>query len=179
MRKILTVLLLITCPATGFSPETPKSNQPDLSGTWVLDMDRSNFGGPKSDLIYDSLTLVIEHREPEIKIRRILVKKRKETTHTLTYYTDHRGEVNKSPSQSQTKSKARWEDNKLIITEATSMAVPGNAIYIDSIDTWELTDSGRILVQTTTSRMDGGVGRTIILDRDKNTTTQKIYRKVN
>jgi len=179
MPKTSTVLSLIIWAAVGLGQETPKSNQPELSGTWVLDMDRSDFGGPKSGLAYDSLTLIIEHREPEIKITRVMVKKRKETTEAPIYYTDQRGEVNKSLDRYPIKSKTLWKDNKLITTGIKTIPISGDVIQINSVDTWELTDGGSILVQKTISRMEGSTGRTVILDGGKNSTTQKIYRKAN
>lgn len=50
MPKTSTVLSLIIWTAVGLGQETPKSNQPELSGTWVLDMDRSDLEARKAVL---------------------------------------------------------------------------------------------------------------------------------
>ena len=68
--------------------------KPDFSGTWKLDMSASNFGGPKSDLVYDALTLIIAHHDPELKITRKIFKKKREHSQELVYFTDSRGESN-------------------------------------------------------------------------------------
>ncbi|MCI0665346.1 MAG: hypothetical protein L0220_30155 [Acidobacteria bacterium] len=127
MRKTWTVLLLIISAAIGFGQETPKSNQPDLSGTWVLDMDRSDLAGPKSGLIYDSLTLIIEHREPEIKITRKLVKDRKETVHALTGL-DHRfghgAAIHRRGAESAEVSQKRRESSPLLLCVVSAFSAP-------------------------------------------------------
>jgi hypothetical protein len=55
-----------------------------------------------------------------------MVKKRKETTEAPIYYTDQRGEVNKSLDRYPIKSKTLWKDNKLITTGIKTIPISGD-----------------------------------------------------
>ncbi len=72
--------------------QTAVTTRPDLSGTWVFNLSKSDIGSRKGSPLYDELTLTILHHEPELQIIRWLRKKKKETTQRLVYYTDKRGE---------------------------------------------------------------------------------------
>lgn len=150
---ILLPLLFITlCLAQGSKESFSRLSKPNFSGNWVLDMNESYFDGPKSDLIYDSLTLIISHQDPELKITRKLVKKKKERSQEVIYYTDGRGEKNSSFNEKETvQSKTYWKSNILVTKGTVSTPAFGDVIMSDTTDKWELSADGNTLIQTSSS----------------------------
>jgi hypothetical protein len=145
---LLSLFLVIPCLARQTSDRPNKQSKPDLSGTWTLDMINSDFDGPKSNLVYDSLTLIISHHDPELRIIRQIAKKKKQWFQEVIYYTDGRGEKNFSFNKNETvQSKTYWEGNILVTKGAASMLMAGDEIISDTSDKWELSTDGKALIQ--------------------------------
>ncbi len=145
---LLPLLLMIPCLARESREGLKNRSKPDLSGTWTLDMINSDFDGPKSDLVYDSLTLIISHHDPELRIIRKIAKKKKQWSQEVIYYTDGRGEKNSSFNKNETvQSKTYWEGNILVTKGTASMPIAGDVIISDTSDKWELSADGRALIQ--------------------------------
>lgn len=71
--------------------------KPNLSGTWVLDKEKSDppgmgMGGRGG--FNPDVTLIIEHQEPVLKIKRIIKTERGEQVQELLYTTDGKENVN-------------------------------------------------------------------------------------
>lgn len=164
-------LCLLVCAAPGSgqggrSESGKREARPDLSGTWVLDRTatargKSNSGGPDDAQV----TLLISHREPEIKITRKTVSGGREWTREVVYYGDGRGETNlardtsadpDNDSEKEIKSETRWKKDKLI-TE-TTLRAPTNGTFVTFKITqeWKLSSDGQVLTQTKTIRTDVG-----------------------
>ena len=64
-----------------------QQSQPDITGTWALDMSRPEASDPKQskNALYDAMTIVITYRDPELRITRRLTKngKERQQTHLL------------------------------------------------------------------------------------------------
>ena len=129
------------------SPRIAPSTVPDLTGTWVLNLPKSDVGSDRSRL-YDELTLTILHREPEIKIVRNLTKKKKTTSQRLVYYTNKRGESNPTIVGGRLDSKTSWEGNALVSTGVTRREVALNPFIVtETIERWEISPDGTTLKQ--------------------------------
>src|SRR5437667_10905337 len=154
MRTRFCFLLFIVvcgfCVAQGV--KTTHTSTVNLTGTWSLDFKASDFGGAKTYLIYDSLTLLINHNDPVLKITRKMGKKKTTRSQELIYYTDDRGEKNPSANEKgQVESKTSWQ-GKVVITNGTeSTPTFGDVIMSDAIDRWELSDDGNTLIEYTSS----------------------------
>src|SRR2546422_11597550 len=98
MRLYLLIFLFICClGASSARAQTSVPQSPvNLTGTWTLDFKASDFGGNKAYLVYDSLTLLISHNDPVLKITRKIGKKKTTRMQEVIYYTDGRGETNAS-----------------------------------------------------------------------------------
>jgi len=114
MRKSLVCLLLLALAAVCAAQDGGKKEakpRPDLTGTWVLD--RSGHGVSRK---FDS-TLVITHRDPELRIVRTDVMETKRLMWEYVYYTDGRGESN--PMDYGTgrirwiRSKTKWKGDRV------------------------------------------------------------------
>jgi hypothetical protein len=138
------------CVAQGL--KTTQTTTVNLTGTWTLDFKASDFGGGKTYLIYDSLTLLINHNDPVLKITRKMGKKKTTRTLELIYYTDGRGEKNPSVNEKgQVESKTSWQGKVVITTGTESTPTFGDVIMSDAKDRWELSDDGNTLIEYTSS----------------------------
>lgn len=110
--------------------------KPNFSGTWVLDASKnSNLGfavlkvNSKSANSVKKMTnqLVIEHTEPEIKLIQSIVAEeldakgnslqKKELPFPIdVFYTDKRGEKNKTENNEFKISNTKWDGNSVVVT---------------------------------------------------------------
>ena len=84
--------------------------KPDFSGSWVLDKEKSDFGGTPAP---DSLTEVIEHREPKIVITTTTKQSSGEDRRVVRLTTDGAENPNEFAGH-QVKTTTRWEGDKLV-----------------------------------------------------------------
>ena len=127
------LLLAITAAA--------QSAVPNFSGTWTLDAAKSDFGpipGP------ESIVMVIDHKEPALKVTVTQKGPQGEVSNESTYTTDGKDNMNKmrSPAGDQdVKSTSKWS-GKILMTTRTIEA-QGMSIGID--DAWELSADGKVM----------------------------------
>ena len=148
VRKVITLLCLAVsiCAAQNADNGAGK-NKPNLSGTWVLDKSKS------AKLDYD-LTLVIVHREPEIKINRMLKAGSEEQVEESLFYTDGRAEWDSRKGYWDNKSITRWSGAKLVRRSSGSNPLSDgrrNAPSIVTTEEWELSKDGKTLTRTVSS----------------------------
>ena len=138
MKKRLSVIgaiLLLVMPGAA------QSAVPNFSGTWSLDAAKSDFGpipGP------ESIVMVIDHREPTLKVTVTQKGPQGETANDSTYTTDGKDNVNKmrSPAGDQdVKSTTKW--NGKILATTRTIEAQGMSIGID--DAWELSADGKVM----------------------------------
>jgi len=120
---------------------TPASSgaKPNFSGTWKLDVSKSDFGVLPPD---NSRTFVIDHSEPVLKIAVSQDGADGKHDFTLNFTTDGKEAVN-SYSGLEMKSIMGWESATLVAN--------GKFKYQDQDVTvkevWKLSDDGKTLVQ--------------------------------
>lgn len=127
-----------TARAQAPAQPTAAVRAPDLSGTWELDVARSNYGmmpAPQKG------TLVIEHREPALKVTATQVSERGERTTTSSYTTDGRESRNTNAMGAEAVSVLKWEG--AVLTNQTKAQMMGNDITI--AERWSLAADGRTL----------------------------------
>ena len=128
------ILLFVMTGAT-------QSAVPNFSGTWSLDAAKSDFGpipGP------ESIVMVIDHKEPALKVTVTQKGPQGETTNDSTYTTDGKDNMNKmrSPAGDQdVKSTTKW--NGKILATTRTIEAQGMSIGID--DAWELSADGKVM----------------------------------
>jgi hypothetical protein len=141
MRKTLFAVCLLLLPAA--SPWA-QDTKPNFSGTWNLDVAKSDFGGAPPP---DSIVYVIEHKDPSLKITSTQKSQQGELANTRNLTTDGKETVNKLRSMFQAgeqdvKSTMKWNGKKL--ANALKLDIQGNAI--DITEAWELSDDGKVLI---------------------------------
>ena len=151
-RVILLILVLsiaVLCDAQDGKSKASVT-RPDFSGNWVLDHSRSSLGALERALANAEVTLVIAHKEPELKIARKASVNGREQSQILTYFSDGRGETNPPVfGSADLKTKTKWDKNKLVSDASTTINTPrGDAIHIDTSEKRELSADGNTLTIT-------------------------------
>jgi hypothetical protein len=134
----------LTCfPApAGLSQKPQTVSRPNLAGKWVLDDSKSSRG------VVADMTVVISQNEPEIRITRRAAANGEERVDELHYYTDGRGETNRSVS-----TKTTWEGRKLVI-KSSSGTVRNTGIEFERTEKWQLSKDD-VLSWTTSFSVNG------------------------
>ncbi len=112
-----------------------QSGKPNFSGTWDLQVDKSDFGpmpGPQAQ------TTVIEHKDPKLKVTSKSKSDRGERTVERTLTTDGQENTNEVAG-AQWKSKTRWVENELV----TESQFEAQGAKIQMKDHWKLSDDAK------------------------------------
>jgi hypothetical protein len=127
------LLLAMTAAAQGALP--------NFSGTWNLDAAKSDFGMMPAP---ESIVMVIDHKEPAVKVTTTQKSQMGDSSNDSTYTTDGKDNVNKmrSPAGDQdVKSTTKW--NGKILATTRTIEAQGMSIGID--DAWELSADGKVM----------------------------------
>jgi hypothetical protein len=84
--------------------------KPDFSGSWVLDKEKSDFGGTPAP---ESMSEVIEHHEPNIVITTTTKHSSGEDRRVVRYTTDGTENANEFAGH-QVKTATHWNGDKLV-----------------------------------------------------------------
>ena len=159
IRRSLACLWLLLCAATlcaTAQDDKKKSvNQtgPDLSGTWVLDRVKSKID-EREFRKNGSITLIVSHHEPEIKVTRKLTLNGRQQTQELVYYSDGRGELNPEFNRNYLTGKdvvrttTKWEKGKLIVKAIYRRKSPEGIFEMETFEKWEVSSDGTTLTKT-------------------------------
>jgi hypothetical protein len=120
-----------------------QTGRPNLTGKWVLDVAKSDFGQYPPP---ESITQVIDHKEPKLRI--VTTSRQKDQAADLTneqnLTTDGRENTNRLKmmgTEQDVKSVGRWDGDKL--TMKMTFQIQGAPIEFN--DTWTLSDGGKLL----------------------------------
>lgn len=114
---------------------------PNFSGTWNLDVAKSDFGPAPPP---DSVVMVVDHKEPTIKTTTTQKSAQGDTTNDSTITTDGKENVNKLRAmggEQDVRSTTKWNGKKLTI--ARTLEIQGMTISMN--DSWELSDDGKVM----------------------------------
>lgn len=153
MKRVIFLLWILCLSAWGSAQDgrTKSSTaRPDFSGNWILDHSKSSLGPLERVLANAEVTLVIAHKEPELKISRKASVNGREQSQILTYYSDARGETNPAVfGSAEMKTKTKWDKSKLVSDASTSINTRrGDTIHIDTSERREISSDGNTLTIT-------------------------------
>jgi hypothetical protein len=141
---------------------TAAQGQPNFSGTWTLDVAKSDFGpmpGP------DSVVMVIDHKDPALKVNVAQKSQMGDATNDSTYTTDGKDNVNKmrSPAGDQdVKSTTKWNGKML----ATSRTIEAQGMSIGIDETWDLSPDGKVMtINRTLNTPQGAFTTKMVLNK--------------
>lgn len=145
MKKtvLITLALLAALALCAAGADTP-----DFSGTWKMNMAKSDLGQMP---VPDKYEMTVTHKEPEVKAVTVTVGQMGERKSEAVYKTDGTETTNRM-GQNETKSTAKWAGKVLNIT--TKGSFQGNAMEIQT--KWSLSDDAKVLTIDQTFKSDMG-----------------------
>ena len=163
MKSLLLTVCLAACLAASAAPARDgKAGEgkarPDLSGTWVLDRPKSDFGVFwDRPLARTDATLVVSHREPELKMTRTLRLDGREETKEFAYYTDGRGETNVSTmAGAAAGTRTGWERDAVVARGKLSRPGKEGRVEVEVTESWQLSGGGKTLTHRATVKGEFG-----------------------
>ena len=136
MLRVRNIALLLALAI----PASVSAQAPNLSGTWVLQADKSDFGpmpGPTSR------TDVIDHQEPKLTVKRSLVTPNGPVSSELVYAIDGKEWKNTTVDGNQLTSTLKWDGAVLVIS--TLANTPNGEATIT--DRFSLSADGKTMTQ--------------------------------
>ena len=136
-RPLLAAALVFLLAA----PAVSQTAKPDFSGTWTLDVGKSDFGQAPPP---QSLVHVVEHKEPALKISSTQVTEQGDVTNVRSITTDGKENTNTMRAmgtEQEIKSNTAWDGNKLV----TNLKVAFQGMSADIVDAWDLSADGKVL----------------------------------
>ncbi len=126
---LLTSLLAAGCIAA--------ADKPDLSGTWTIDLEKSDFGMMPPPT---KLERKIAHKDPDFNVTTLQANARGERTSEAKMTTDGK-ECEIQIMGRPAKAKAVWEGKSIIVT--TKAEFQGNELT--QVEKWTLSEDGKTL----------------------------------
>jgi hypothetical protein len=124
------------------------ADTPDFSGTWKMNMAKSDLGQMP---VPDKYEMTVAHKEPEVKATTVTVGQMGERKSETVYKTDGTETTNRM-GQNESKSVAKWEGK--VLSVVTKGSFQGNSIEI--LTKWSLSDDGKTLTMDQTFKSDMG-----------------------
>ena len=140
-----TRLTLALCGAAIlFTLSAAAQGTPNFTGTWTLDAARSDFGMMPPP---ESIVMVIDHKEPSLKVSTTQKGPQGEASNSSSYTTDGMENVNKArgpAGEQDVKSTTKWNAKAL----ETKRALEAQGMTIDIDESMELASDGKVLTMT-------------------------------
>jgi hypothetical protein len=136
MSHIRSIALLLTLAL----PASAVAQAPDLSGSWVLQVDKSDFGPMPA---ITSRTDVITHKEPSLTIKRSIVSANGSASSDLAYSVDGKPWKNTTSDGSEITSTLKWDGPVLVVTSVLN--TPNGEATIT--DRFSLSPDGKTMTQ--------------------------------
>ncbi len=146
MKRAAVFILFITL---AFAGSAFAIGSPDFSGTWTLNMAKSDMGQTQSGALSTAkVTIVIKQTQTELATTRKVGERSETATHKL----DGSESVNKAGGQ-EIRSTCRWEGSTLV-TKSVMSTGQGTA---ESTFVQSLSADGRVMTIDTTTKTPNGV----------------------
>ena len=143
MRNTLSAVcsLLVALFVLSSAGVSSAQDLPDFSGKWSLDAAKSDFGPMPPP---ESMTYVVDHKEPALKIVTTQKGQQGETTNERNVTTDGKDNVNKlrmPMGETDVKSTTKWTGKTLV----TAFKLDMQGMTLDIVESWKLSDDGKVL----------------------------------
>ena len=115
------------------------ADRPNFSGSWKLDVEKSDFGPmPKPERV----DYVLAHKDPELNVKSTAMTQGGEMSNEVKILTDGTEFTNELHGQ-QIKGTAKWEGGALVVTQKANMQ--GTEIVV--VTRWTLAEDGKSITQ--------------------------------
>src|SRR5260370_27983283 len=153
-RKILIAVFTLTAFAAALAAQS----KPNFSGTWKLNLSKSDFGPLPAP---SSRTDVIEHADPALKISTTAETQQGKQSTTANFTTDGKEVMNKQGPR-DIKSTVTWEGTNLVVNSKFSFN--DNDVTIKSV--WTLSDDAKTLtLNAHLAAQMGEADRTMVFEK--------------
>ena len=142
MNYWLNVVLMAVVVAGSAAQEGRNAS---LGGTWVMDGTRSDKLSSGGKPVSADVTLIIDHRESAVGVRRIVRSGGVEHIRELHYSTDGTEDTNLNFRGSEVKSKSRWSKGQLITKARQKLDSPLGKVDAELTDVWTISADGQTL----------------------------------
>lgn len=145
--RFATPLLALALVVSAARASAQSASVPNLSGTWVLQIDKSDFATMQAPT---GRTDVIDHQEPKLTIKRTVTASGQENSTNLVYVIDSKPYKN-MVGPSEISSTLHWEGSTLVSVST----VPSQNGEVTITDRYELSSDGKTLTQKRTFSIGG------------------------
>ena len=146
--RFATPLLALALVGSAATASAQSAATPNLSGTWILQVDKSDFAGMQAPA---SRTDVVDHQEPKLTIKRTVSANGQENSTTLIYGIDSKPYKN-MVGPSEVTSTLHWEGSTLVSVSTVPNPQAGDVTITDRYD---LSQDGKTLTQKRTFSAQG------------------------
>jgi hypothetical protein len=146
--RFATSLLALALIGSAARASAQSASIPNLSGTWVLQVDKSDFAGM---LAPSARTDVFEHQEPKLTIKRAVTANGQENTSSLVYVIDGKPYKN-MVGPTEITSTLHWDGSTLV---SVTVAPGPDGAQVTITDRYELSQDGKTLTQKRTFTVPG------------------------
>ena len=147
MRTAVLSLAAVAFMAGGAAAQA----KPNFAGSWTLNTEKSDPMGGGRGMGMGNAPLAITQTDDKL-----VIEIKAETPRTLTYALDGKESVNPGMRGAETKSKARWEGESLIIESATAMSTPNGDMTITAKEVRSMSADGKMMTVVTTTQTPMG-----------------------
>ncbi len=143
MTKILSVFLVVlTFGCLVFAAN------PDFSGNWVLNKDKSNYRMGRDGGATPDINLTVQQTADSVAVKQQVTNERGTRDSEYTLKTDGAEQEIPGFMGRTSKATAKWEGNVLVVDTVSQFEREGEQITIKSNDRWELSADGKTLTIT-------------------------------
>jgi hypothetical protein len=149
MRQSLLAVVLVSFIA---APAWSQVAKPNLTGTWSLDVAKSDFGPSPPP---ESIVHVIDHKDPNITITTTARTEAGESTNRQNLSTDGKENVNKIQTfgvEREMRSTGKWDGEKVLMS--TKFDIQGAQVEFN--DSWTLAADGKVLTLVRSAKTPQG-----------------------
>jgi len=146
--RFATPLLALALVGSAATASAQSATIPNLSGTWVMQVDKSDFAGMQ---VPTSRTDVFDHQDPKLTIKRTVSANGQENSTTLIYGIDSKPYKN-MVGTSEVTSTLHWEGSTLVSVSTVPNPQGGEVTITDRYD---LSQDGKTLTQKRTFSAQG------------------------
>ena len=163
IHKTALLAVAVALAAAGVSLAQDK---PDFSGTWVLNMEKSNLGAGRPVTVPGgrTVTLVVKQTAAEMSIERQTGTQKD----TAVYKLDGSECTNKLPGGSEVKSTTTWSGATLATKSKAIINAPTGPITSEISDVRSLSADGQVMtIDATRQTAQGEVKQKLVYDKQK------------
>jgi hypothetical protein len=142
------VIMLVVTLGLATAPAASAQTRPDLSGTWLLNYEKSSRGvsGNSPDVVFPS-QLVVTQSSTELAVKASSVR---QAPFSAVYRLDGSKVDVQAPTGITETAQASFEGTTLVITSRRSFPSPAGEIVVEFKDVWSVTGSALTITKTVT-----------------------------